>query len=115
MPGAFTSAPENSPSLVLRRPGRRATGRARGVGMALDQMNVRLHQVVSDVNGETGLRILDAILAGERDAKNLVNLRDERIKRSTPEQMVAALQGDWREEQLFILQQARETYRFVET
>ena len=81
---------------------------------ALDQMNVRLHQVVSDLNGETGLRILDAILAGERDPKNLTRLRDERIKRSTPPEMEAALQGDWREEQLFILQQARETYRFVE-
>ncbi len=82
---------------------------------ALDLMNVRLHQVVSDLNGETGLRILDAILAGERDPKKLTSLRDERIKRSTPPEMEAALQGDWREEQLFILQQARETYRFVET
>src|ERR1051325_163567 len=81
---------------------------------ALDQMNVRLHQVVSDLNGETGLRILDAILAGERDPKKLTSLRDERIKRSTPSEMEAALQGDWREEQLFILQQARETYRFLE-
>lgn len=82
---------------------------------ALNLMNVRLHQVVSDLNGETGLRILDAILAGERDPKKLTSLRDERIKRSTPPEMEAALQGDWREEQLFILQQARETYRFVET
>jgi hypothetical protein len=81
---------------------------------ALDQMNVRLHQVVSDLNGETGLRILDAILAGERDPKHLVSLRDERIKRSTPEQMEAALHGDWREEHLFVLQQAREMYRFLE-
>jgi transposase len=81
---------------------------------ALDQMNVRLHQVVSDLNGQTGLRILDAILAGERDPKRLVALRDERIKRSTPEQMEAALEGDWKEEHLFVLKQAREIYRFLE-
>ncbi len=81
---------------------------------ALNQMNVRLHQVVSDLTGQTGLRILDAILAGERNPKNLVTLRDERIKRSTPEEMEAALQGDWREELLFVLKQARETYRFWE-
>lgn len=81
---------------------------------ALNSMNVHLHHVVSDLNGQTGLRILDAILAGERDPKVLVGLRDERIKRSTPEEMEAALQGDWREEHLFVLKQAREAYRFVE-
>jgi transposase len=81
---------------------------------ALNYMNVHLHHAVSDLNGQTGLRILDAILAGERDPKVLVALRDERIKRSTPEEMEAALQGDWREEHLFVLKQAREAYRFLE-
>ena len=81
---------------------------------ALNYMNLHLHHAVSDLNGQTGLRILDAILAGERDPKVLVALRDERIKRSTPEEMEAALQGDWREEHLFVLKQAREAYRFLE-
>ena len=81
---------------------------------ALNYMNVHLHHAVSDLNGETGLRILDAILAGQRDPKELVALRDPRIKRSTPEEMEAALRGDWREEHLFILRQAREAYRFLE-
>lgn len=82
---------------------------------ALNLMNVRLHQVVSDLNGQTGLRILDAILAGERSPKELVKLRDERCNRSSPEEMEAALQGDWREEHLFVLKQAREAYRFLES
>jgi transposase len=81
---------------------------------ALQQMNILLHHVVSDLDGETGLRILDAIVAGERDPEQLVALRDERIKRSTPEQMAAALQGDWRPEHLFALQQSLEAYRFFQ-
>jgi transposase len=80
---------------------------------ALGQMNVHLHHVVSDLNGETGLRILDAILQGERDPKKLVELRDRQCNKSTPEQMEAALQGDWRPEHLFVLKQALETYRHL--
>jgi transposase len=79
---------------------------------ALDQMNVHLHRVVSDLDGETGLRILEAILAGQRDPKELVKLRDPRIKKSTEAQMEAALVGDWRPEHLWGLQQALEAYRF---
>jgi transposase len=81
---------------------------------ALNYMNVHLHHAVSDLNGQTGLRILDAILAGQRDPEVLVALRDDRIKRSTPEEMKAALQGDWREEHLFVLRQARQHYAFLE-
>jgi transposase len=81
---------------------------------ALQQMNVLLHQVVSDLDGETGLRILDAIVAGQRDPEQLVALRDERIKKSTPEEMSEALRGDWRPEHLFVLQQALEAYRFFQ-
>jgi transposase len=81
---------------------------------ALQQMNILLHQVVSDLDGETGFRIVDAILTGQRDPEELVQLRDYRIKRSTVEEMKAALQGQWREELLLVLQQAREAYRFFE-
>jgi transposase len=58
------------------------------------------------------LRILDAILSGERDPKALVKLRDPRIKKSTEAEMEAALKGDWREEHLWVLKQAREAYSF---
>jgi transposase len=81
---------------------------------ALDEMNIHLHQVVSDLDGDTGFRILDAILGGQRDPEALVLLRDERIRKSTPQEMKAALRGDWQDEQLFILQQARHTYQWVQ-
>jgi len=80
---------------------------------ALQQMNIHLHHAVSDLIGETGLRILDAILAGERDAQKLVELRDAQCRKTTPEELVAALQGDWREEHLFVLRQALENYRHL--
>ena len=77
-------------------------------------MNILLHHVVSDLDGETGLRILEAIVAGERDPQKLVELRDERIKKSTPEEMEAALKGDWRPEHLFTLRQSLDAYRFFQ-
>jgi transposase len=74
---------------------------------ALVQMNVQLQQVVSDVTGATGMRIIRAILAGERDPQRLAALRDARTKQ--PEAVIAkALQGNWRAEHLFELQQAVE-------
>lgn len=82
---------------------------------AMQEMGLHLHVVLSDVCGDTGLRIIDAILAGERDPKALVALRDFRVKKSTPAQMEAALQGDWREELLFVLGQCRRTYQFLQT
>jgi hypothetical protein len=80
---------------------------------ALDLMNVHLHHAVSDLNGETGLRIVDAILAGQRDPKQLVELRDSQCSKTTPQELEAALEGDWRGEHLFVLKQARQSYRHV--
>jgi transposase len=80
---------------------------------ALQQMNIHLHHAVSDLNGETGLRILDAILGGERDPKKLVELRDSQCSKTTAEELEAALKGDWREEHLFVLKQALATYRHL--
>lgn len=80
---------------------------------ALGQMNVHLHHAVSDLDGETGMRILEAILAGERNPKNLVKLRDKQCSKTSPNELEAALQGDWRPEHLFVLKQALETYRHV--
>lgn len=80
---------------------------------ALNCMNIHLHHAVSDLHGETGLRILDAILTGQRDPKELVKLRDSQITRSTEEEMEAALTGDWREEELFVLRQSLENYRHL--
>jgi len=80
---------------------------------ALQLMNVHLHHAVSDLVGATGLRILDAILAGEREPSKLVELRDSQCSKSTREELAKALKGDWRQEHLFVLKQALETYRHL--
>jgi transposase len=77
---------------------------------ALDQMNIQLHHVISDITGTTGLAIVEAILAGERDPRKLACLRDPRIAAS--EGTVAeALIGDYRPEHLFALRQSLQAYR----
>lgn len=78
---------------------------------ALMQMNLQLHHVVSDITGATGLRILDAILAGTRDPQELAKLRDPRCKKDEPT-IALALQGHWRQDHLFALKQALQLYRF---
>jgi transposase len=70
--------------------------------------------VVSDLDGVTGLAILEAILAGQRDPKELVKLRDPRVRKSTVAEMEAGLQGDWREEHLFVLKQSLASYRALQ-
>jgi transposase len=77
---------------------------------ALIQMNLLLHNVLSDLTGKTGLAILDAILAGERDPKTLAALKDSRIKASA-ETIAKSLQGYYRPEHLFTLKQALSAYR----
>jgi transposase len=76
---------------------------------ALTEMNVQLHRVVSDVTGVTGMAIIRAILAGERDPQRLALLKDPRAKRSA-EEIAAALVGDYRAEHLFVLKQELNLY-----
>jgi transposase len=77
---------------------------------SLDQMNVQIHHVISDLAGTTGLTIVEAILAGERDPQKLAQLRDWRIKASE-ETIMKSLVGDYREEHLFTLGQSLKSYR----
>jgi len=78
---------------------------------AMEQMNVKLTEVVSDITGLTGMSIIGAILNGERDPIKLAKLRDERCHHSE-DQIALALEGTWRPEHLFELRQAHELYRF---
>lgn len=78
---------------------------------ALDQMNLRLHRVVSDLSGVTGMRILRAIVAGETDPVALAAIEHPKVKASDAE-IVAALTGHYRPELLFCLRQALATYDF---
>ena len=81
---------------------------------ALTQMNVQLDNVISEITGETGQKIVRAIVAGERDALRLAKLRHVRI-RASEEEIVKSLQGNWREDHLFALKQAVNLYDSYQT
>lgn len=78
---------------------------------ALEQMNVKLTEVVSDITGVTGMAIIQAILQGQRDPLELARLRNEKCRR-TEAQIARALYGNWRAEHLFALKQAVTLYAF---
>ena len=78
---------------------------------ALGLMNLKIHAVLSDIDGVSGLRIIDAIIAGERDAEALADLCDGRVKASR-EEIVKSLEGFWSDEHLFELSQCYELYKF---
>jgi len=80
---------------------------------SLDQMNVRVHRAVSDLDGVTGMAILRAIAEGERDARELAKLRDRRC-RNSEEEIAEQLSGHWREDHLFSLQQALQMYDAIQ-
>jgi transposase len=75
----------------------------------LTERNVQVANVISDISGVTGMAILDAILAGERDPYKLAKWADARIQASQ-EEMAKSLEGNWRTEWLFLLRQEREIY-----
>lgn len=77
---------------------------------ALDQMNLQLHHVISDLSGTTGMAIVDAILGGERNPRKLAQLRDPRIQASAAT-IARSLVGDYRREHLFTLGQSVAAYR----
>jgi transposase len=77
---------------------------------ALDQMNIKIHEVLSDLTGASGRRLIDAILAGERQPEVLVNLCDVLVLKNKRAAMLAALQGRWKESQVFALRQAYENW-----
>jgi transposase len=81
---------------------------------ALEQMNVKLPEVISDLTGLTGRKIITAILAGERDPLRLARLRDKHCHNST-DTIARALRGSWRPEALFALQQAWDSWQHYQT
>jgi len=81
---------------------------------SLDQMNVRVHRAVKDIEGATGMAIIRAIVKGERDARKLAELRDPHCQKSV-EQIAEQLSGHWREDHLFSLQEALKMYDAVQS
>jgi len=80
---------------------------------ALDQMNLQVHRVLSDITGLSGLRILDAILGGERDPVVLARLCHSRV-RSSRDIVAKSLDGDYRAEHVFELRQSLAGYRYYQ-
>jgi transposase len=78
---------------------------------AMTLMNIQLTNVISDVAGATGQKIVRAIVAGERDPGQLATYRDARIHASEAE-IAASLLGNWRDEHLFALRQALAAFDF---
>jgi transposase len=100
---------------VWRVRGRHVEEAARSVQhmqKALTKMNVQLANVISDISGLTGQAIVGAILQGERDPYKLAELSDPHIQASK-EEIARSLEGTWREDVLFELQQAVDSYQFA--
>jgi transposase len=79
---------------------------------ALTKMNVQLANVISDVSGVSGQAIIGAILNGERDPYKLADLKHERVQASR-EEVAHSLEGNWRQDLLFELRQAVQSYEFA--
>lgn len=86
-----------------------AADQTRRMQKALSQMNIQLHNVITDITGVTGMKILRDIVAGNQDPKHLAQYRDSRCK-STIEEIEASLVGHYRPEHLFSLKQSLELF-----
>src|SRR5882672_4416694 len=82
---------------------------------ALERMNLKIHDVISDLTGVSGLKMIKAILAGERRAETLLTLCDPQIQKKKADRLRAALEGNWKDEHLFALRQAHELWQFYQT
>lgn len=78
---------------------------------ALTKMNLLLHNVLSDITGESGMKIIRAILAGERDPNVLASYRSMRVKK-TEEEIIASLDGYYKPDQLYLLRANHDSYVF---
>lgn len=78
---------------------------------ALVQMNIQLHKAISDISGVTGLKIIQAIVDGERDPNKLAAMRNNRI-RNDENTIAASLKGNYRKEHLFTLKQELNLYKY---
>jgi transposase len=111
--GAFRPNAEMLPLRAFMRQRRMlidyASDHVRHIQKALDLMNLKLHLVISDITGVTGLRIIHAILKGEHDPKELAAMREPSCKNSE-ETIAKALMGNYRDEHLFALGQAVELF-----
>lgn len=81
---------------------------------ALDRMNLKIHDVLSDLTGASGLKMVEAIVKGERNPVVLLALCDPQVQKNKAQRMREALEGTWKEEHLFALRQACELWQFYQ-
>src|SRR6266576_3834959 len=81
---------------------------------ALDRMNLKIHEVISDLTGMSGLKMIEAIIGGQRDPLALVAVCDPQVQKNKEGRLRAALEGTWKEEHLFALRQAYELWQFYQ-
>jgi transposase len=79
---------------------------------ALTLMNVKVQNVISQLHGVSGMKIITAIVMGERNPERLANLCDQRILKTKREKVVASLKGNYKAEHVFALKQALHAYDF---
>lgn len=90
-----------------------ASDSIRRMQKALELMNIKVHTVISDLSGKSGMAIMASILEGEKNLEVLAGLCDRRIK-ATKEEIIKSLEGSWSDEYLFMLRQAYEEYYFYQ-
>jgi transposase len=79
----------------------------------LIQMNIQLHKVISDITGQTGMKIIRAILDGVRDSEQLAQMKNKHIKNSF-EVIKKSLEGNYQDDLLFCLKQEVEQYDYID-
>lgn len=93
---------------------RGAASQVQKMQKALERMNIKFHDVISDLTGVSGQKVIEAILEGERDPVRLLGLCDEQIQKKKRERVIESLRGIWREEHLFGLRQAVAAWKFYQ-
>ena len=81
---------------------------------ALERMNLKIHDVISNLTGVSGLRMVEALVKGQRNPETLLALCDPQIQKNKAGRLRAALQGTWKDEHLFALRQAHELWQFYQ-
>src|SRR6185503_9924258 len=87
-----------------------AAAQVQKMQQALERMNIKFHDVISDLAGVSGLKVVRAILKGERRPGELLALCDVQIQKNKKERVKESLRGSWKKEQLFALRQALELW-----
>lgn len=91
-----------------------AASQVQKMQQALERMNIKFHDVISDLTGVSGMKVIKAILKGEREPERLLELCDKQIQKKKQEQVIASLRGVWAPEHLFALAQALSIWEFYQ-